>query len=243
MNLIEALALAVIQSITEWLPVSSSGHLAIAQQLFGLKENLTYDIVLHLATLVVIVLVFYKEIIETLQDKRRFLFIIIGTLPIVLLGYILNPVMQDIFNSMLIVGISLLLTATILYLSDKATKAKIQSCTALGIGFFQALALLPGVSRSGATIGGALILGINKKDAISFSFILAIPAILGATVLKAGEIAQGITLNMVIGFFVTIIISYFVLKWLIKLVQENKLKYFAYYCLILGVILILTAVF
>jgi len=239
MNLIEAIILAIIQGITEWLPVSSSGHLAILEHFFGIQENIAYDVLLHFATLLVIVFVFRKRIIEYIKTPKYWLFIAIGTIPIVIVGFLIEPYIQTIFNSMITVGFMLLITASFLFFADRINKKDtLNSKRSFIVGLFQALAIMPGVSRSGSTISGAKFLGISKKEAVEFSFILAIPAILGATILKLTEIKAGINANMIIGSIVTIIISYFCLNLLIKIVQKNKLKYFSYYCLIVGLLLI-----
>ncbi|MBW2977500.1 undecaprenyl-diphosphate phosphatase [Candidatus Woesearchaeota archaeon] len=240
MNLIEAIILAIIQGITEWLPVSSSGHLAILEHFFGIQENIAYDVLLHFATLLVILFVFRKRIIEYIKTPKYWLFIIIGTIPIVIVGFLIEPYIQSIFNSMLTVGIMLLITATLLHFADKTNKKQpLNNKKSLVVGLFQALAIMPGISRSGSTISSAKFLGISKKEAVEFSFILAIPAILGATILKINEIKAGININMIIGFIIAVIISYFFLNLLIKIVQKNKLKYFSYYCLVVGLLLII----
>jgi undecaprenyl-diphosphatase len=239
MNLIEAVILGIIQGITEWLPVSSSGHLAIAEHFFGLKENLAYDVLLHFVTLFVIAFVFRKKIIEVVKNPRYWGFVVIGTIPVVIVGFLIEPYIQGIFSSMLIVGIMLLITAAFLHFADNMNKKeKLDNKRSLVVGLFQALAIMPGISRSGSTISGAKFLGIDKKEAVEFSFMLAIPAILGATILKIEDIAAGINTNMVIGSIAAMIVSYFCLNLLIKVVQKNKLKYFSWYCLAVGLFLI-----
>lgn len=244
MNIFQALILAVIQSITEWLPISSSGHLAIAQSIFGLKENLAYDVLLHFATLIVIIIYFYRDILDYLRKPKLIMFIIIGSVPIALLGYFLQDEMQGIFNNLLITAFGLIATSVILFLSDlKFMKSSLSLRSSFGVGLFQALAIFPGVSRSGSTIGGSLLLGLNKEEAIRFSFILAIPALLGAMILNIGEVRSALEPEMIVGFLITIALSYFVLKWLIHLVRKNKLKYFSYYTLGLGIIILALSIF
>lgn len=239
MKLLEAIILSIIQSVTEWLPISSSGHLAIAQGIFGLKENLAYDVLLHFATLIVIIIVFYKDILKYLRTPRMVLYLIIATLPIAVLGYILKDNMQGILNTLPITGLGLIITSAILFFSDKNfSKSRLNLKSVVGIGIFQALALFPGVSRSGSTIGGSLILGLKKEEAIRFSFILAIPALLGAMILNLSEVRASVDINMLIGFILTGILSYFVLNLMIRIVRNNKLKYFSYYCLALGIIIL-----
>lgn len=240
MNLLTALLLGLTQGITEWLPVSSSGHLAIIQHFFNIKENIAYDTLLHFATVIVIFVVFRKKILEIAKTPRYWLLIIIGTIPIIIIGLLIRPYIQSIFNNLMIVGISLIFTSIMLYFSDKPkTRYDIKPRSALIIGLFQALAILPGISRSGSTITAALYLGIKKDEAIDFAFILAVPAILGATILNIPDITGTLNMNMVLGSVLCIIVSYFSLTWLIKIIKNNKLKYFSYYCFALGLVTII----
>jgi len=239
MNLIEAIILGIIQGITEWLPVSSSGHLAILQHFFGIEENIAYDVLLHFATLFVIAFVFRKKIIEIIKTPRYWGFVIIGTIPVVIAGLLIEPYIEGIFGSMVIVGVMLLITSSFLHFADKINKKNnLNHKKSLIVGLFQALAIMPGISRSGSTISGAKFLGIDKKEAVEFSFILAMPAIFGATLLHIKDINAGINANMIIGSIAAMVVSYFCLNLLIKVVQKNKLKYFSWYCLAVGLFLI-----
>lgn len=238
MNLIQAIILAIIQGITEWLPISSSGHLVIAQHFFSLNENVSYDIMLHFASLIAIVLVFRKDIFQYFIKNLGLL--IIGTLPIVIVGFFIKDYIDSIFSNIILVGFMLIFTGILLYFSDKILiKTKLNPKSSLTIGIFQAIAIMPGVSRSGSTISSALMMGIKKEEAVKFAFMLAIPAIFGAMILNIKEVSTAIESSMIIGFFLTIIISYFCLTWLIKLINKNKFKYFSYYCFLIGLIIII----
>jgi undecaprenyl-diphosphatase len=242
MELFEAIVLAIIQGITEWLPVSSSGHLAIMQHFFGLQENISYDVLLHFSSFIVILLIFYKDIKKILSNKKYLLFILIGTIPIVVVGLLIEPYIQDIFNNILLVGFMLLVTGLILFFTDKKPTKELDYKRSFWIGLFQALAILPGISRSGSTIGGALLLGIKKDEAIRFSFILALPTLLGAMLLNINDVATSLNSQMIIGFFVSLVVSYIFLQLLIDIVRKNGLKWFSYYCWTVGIIIILTAI-
>lgn len=231
--------LGFVQGITEWLPVSSSGHLVILEYFFGIRDNVTYNIFLHFASLLVIFIIFRKRILEVIKTPKYWPYIIIGSIPAGLLGFYLYPYFQTICNNMLVVAFSLLITAGLLLNSGhKFKRKKMNYRRSLKIGLFQALAILPGVSRSGSTIVGARFLGIPKKEAIEFSFLLAIPAIIGASLVEFSNFSAQIHMAMIVGSFVNIVVSYFSIKLLIKFVQENKLKYFGYYCLALGIVLL-----
>ena len=167
MEISHALMLAIIQGITEWLPVSSSGHLAIMQHLFNLKENIGYDVLLHFATLIVIFIVFFKDIISLGKNLTYVGYLIVGTIPIAITGLLLEDYMQAIFNNIKLVGIMLLITGCMLYISDiKRKTVKLSFKIAFLIGLFQAFAILPGISRSGSTIVAALLFGLSKSEAV-----------------------------------------------------------------------------
>ena len=248
MSYFEIILLAIIQGITEWLPVSSSGHLVLAQELFKMNVPLYYDILLHFATVIVIFLVFYREIFNILKAFSKFdfkdeygkmgLYILIGTMPIAFVGYFFNDFILSLFTDVKVVGIGLLITAILLFASKHFQKKKKLSVgSSIIIGISQALAIIPGISRSGSTISTGLLLGIKKEHITSFSFLLAVPAILGATIL---EFERGIiTTEMIVGILVTILIGYITLRILIQVIKKNKFHYFGYYCLILSIIILL----
>ncbi len=253
MSLFEAIILGIIQGITEFLPVSSSGHLKLAQyflKLENLHSYIIFDLVCHLGTLLAIFLMFFKEIKQSFtSDKKKLIQVILGTLPLFPLLLIIKPI-KAIFNDPHYLGYCFMLTSAILYLGIKLQNLHITKpltertlSDPLVIGLFQSAAILPGISRSGSTISAAKILGWTHEEAISFSFLLAIPAILGGTVI---ELIQLITknesalpnvslTNYVIALLTSFIFGYFSLSLLKRLASKQKFMYFVWYCLILGI--------
>jgi len=246
MNILQSIFLGIIQGITEWLPISSSGHLVIFQTLFNIEVPILFDILLHFATLIVILVVFRKEIINILKafpnyktpDGKLGWYIIIGTIPIGLAGFFLNDTIESLFTSLKAVAIALIITSIILFLSEKFPgRRKMNWYDSIIIGISQAVALVPGISRSGSTISTGLILGLEKKQVATFSFLLVIPAIIGATILEFSP--SNLEFNYIYGIITAIIVGYFSLKWLLKIIVNNKFHYFGFYCLILGIILLI----
>ncbi len=246
MNILESILLGVIQGITEWLPISSSGHLVIFQQFLNLEVPLLFDILLHFATMIVILIVFHKDIIKIIKQfpstKKPYgkmgWYIIIGSVPIGLAGFLLKDQIVSLFISLKAVGIALLFTSLLLFISGMfPSKREIKWYDSIVIGISQALALVPGISRSGATISTGLLLGLEKKQVATFSFLLVIPAIIGATILEFS--VSTIEFNYIYGFLTAIIVGYFSLKLLIKIIVNNKFHYFGWYCLILGILLMI----
>ena len=250
-NVLQAIFLGIVQGITEWLPISSSGHLVIVQTLFNLESPMLFDLVIHIATLVVIFGVFRKDILDIIRAflKRDYkskefklgIFILIGNIPIVLLGYFLRSYIQAAFSSIFVVSFSLLFTGVLLFFSNWSRISKpLEARSALLTGVFQALAIFPGISRSGATISGAMIQGISKEEAVRFSFLMAIPAFIGAIVLNFNNFTiQMFNTPFIIGFITALGIGFIFLKLLLKIVRNNKLHYFAYYCWALGIFILL----
>lgn len=238
MDLFQALILGIAQGITEWLPVSSSGHLVILQELFGLKSMLTFDVLLHLATLLVIFIIFRRDIINLAKDKKQLKFLAIGTIPIAILGYFLYDFIESLFSNLLAVSISLIIFGVFLFFTKKQGNNELSNKNSLIIGIAQAIALLPGISRSGSTIGTALILKIKKEKAIAFSFLLAMPAILGASILEITKNNFVFEPVMLVGFIAAFITGYLTLKLLINIIKRGRFYLFGYYCLILGIIIL-----
>ena len=263
----EALVLGTIQGLTEFLPISSSGHLVIFQNLLGLKEpQLLFDVVVHLGTLFAIVFVYRQDLLDivrelfgvgkdigekqalkTIWSKRPYLrlvfFLFIATLPAVIIGLLLQEKVEHLFGSMPSAGAMLLITGTFLFMTQKAKNQgkemkdlTVQVCLIIGIA--QACALLPGISRSGITITTALFCGLNRDLAARFSFLLSIPAILGAAFLEClkiyGNIETTNGLPLFVGGLAALIIGYAALKILLRMVHQGRLFYFAYYCWPLG---------
>lgn len=265
MDYIKTMILGLVQGLTEFLPVSSSGHLAIFKEILGadaLKTSLTMDILLHVGTLLAVFAVYYKDIWQLVREfflmvwdilrgkpdfsspYRRFvIMVVIGSVPAAVVGILLKDFISEL--PLFYVGIALFITAALLFLSDKLPEGKKDMASAsypsaLFVGLFQGFAVLPGVSRSGSTIVGARTAGYTRAFAVKFSFILSIPAILGAAVLDLadvlssggfvvpfGEAALGMAMAAVSGFLA--------IRLLLKLVQNSKFHYFSYYCMIAGI--------
>jgi len=260
MNLIEVLILATVQGITEWLPISSSGHLVLVQQYFGLNVPVLFDVILHIGTLIVVLVTFREDITKILravaqlnfktEEGKLALYIIIGSIPTAIIGFLFEDTFQSFFSNLLAVGLAFLFTGALLYLS-KLPKNKnrfINYLDALLIGTAQGVALIPGVSRSGATISTGLLRRIKKEKAFQYSFLLFIPAVIGATLgtsvkewnnLATADIDA---VSILLGLIVTMIVGYVFMKLLFKIVVKERFHLFAYYCWTLGLLIILAQV-
>ena len=260
-ELLEAIALGIIQGFTEFLPVSSSGHIEIANYLFGNdssgEENLTMTIVLHAATAIATLLVFKNDILDILKglltptynDEKRFaLVIILSMIPAAIVGLFFEDIVEQFFTqNLLLVGSMLIVTAVLLYLADKAkdTVKHVGFKEAIIIGLAQAVATLPGISRSGSTIATSVLLGVDRSKAARFSFLMVVPLILGkmAKDILDGDFSSNEldVLPLVLGFTAAMITGYFACRWMIELVKRSQLKYFSFYCLIVGIIAIISS--
>ncbi len=256
MNYAQAAFLAIVQGLTEFLPVSSSGHLVILQKIFNFSQPpVLFDILVHVGTLGAIVFYFKKELKAITQKIIRreknevniLVMVIIGTLPTALIGFFLQGYIFQIFDSLRLVGVSLLITAGLLFSSQFIQTPRrdfkhLNWKDALFIGFFQALAILPGVSRSGSTIVSGLWRDLKKRPAFLFSFCLAIPAIFGALVLQIPNLSSQPCAYLSegsLGMIVAGIVGYFSLNVLEKTLKSAKLHWFSLYCLILGLIVLI----
>lgn len=260
MNWFEALWLGIIQGLTEYLPVSSSGHLTIASTLFGIEaeENLAFTIAVHVATVLSTLVILWKEIAWIFKglfqfkvnDETRYVFnILISMIPVGIVGVFFKDYVEQIFGSGLaIVGSMLLVTALLLtfsYYAKPRQKENISLKDAFIIGLAQAVAVMPGLSRSGSTIATGLILGNNKAKLAQFSFLMVIPPILGEALLDAmkmvkygtasvmGDISLGV---LAVGFVAAFVSGCVACKWMINIVKRGKLIYFAIYCAIAGIV-------
>lgn len=260
MSWFEALVLGIVQGLTEYLPVSSSGHLAIGSALFGIEgeENLAFTIVVHVATVFSTLVILWKEIewifrglfkFQMNSETRYAINILISMIPIGIVGVFFKDTVESIFGSgLLIVGCMLLVTAALLafsYYAKPRQKESISMKDAFIIGLSQACAVLPGLSRSGTTIATGLLLGNNKAKLAQFSFLMVIPPILGEALLdilklvKGEDIAGDIpTLSLVVGFVAAFLSGCLACKWMINIVKKGKLIYFAIYCAIAGLVTI-----
>lgn len=259
MNAIDAIILGIIQGLTEFLPVSSSGHLELGKAIVGdnsvPEESLLFTVVLHFATALSTIVVFRKDIwniikgivkLEWNEDLQFVAKIAVSMIPAVIVGLFFETQLEALFGgNILLVGFMLLLTAALLFLADKAknTNKKVSFKDALIIGVSQAIAMLPGISRSGATISTSVLLGNDKTKAARFSFLMVIPLIFGkiAKDVFSGELsyqAHNFTV-LSVGFIAAFIAGLFACTWMIALVKKSKLSYFAFYCAIVGIIAII----
>lgn len=246
MTTIEALLLGIIQGLTEFLPVSSSGHLVIFQHLFGIKEApLTFDILVHMGTLLAVFIAFWTDIAGIIRrpfDKLTYL-ILIGIIPAGLAGYFFADIFAKAFESLLVVGLGLIFTGFVLIVSERVANRRwigknvdeMSYKDALFIGLLQALAIFPGISRSGSTIAAGLLAGLDREFAARFSFLLSIPVILGAGVFQLKDavlegLPQAVIVSYTVGTVAAAIFGYLAIILLLRLVRGGKLSYFSYYC-------------
>ena len=265
MSEIEALVLGLIQGLTEYLPVSSSGHLTIGAALFGIngEDNLTFTVAVHVATVLSTLVILWKEIAwifkglfaGKMNDETRYVVnILVSMIPVGIVGVFFKDKVEEVFGSgLFIVGCMLLLTATLLafsYYAKPRQKEKISVKDAFIIGLAQAAAVMPGLSRSGSTIATGLLLGNKKERMAQFSFLMVIPPILGEALLDVVKAMKGgaeaavgdISLSaLAVGFLAAFVSGCIACKWMISIVKRGKLIYFAVYCAIVGAIVIATS--
>lgn len=288
MNLFESILMGIIQGITEFLPVSSSGHLAIFKNLFGLEDTgLVFDVLLHVGTLIAIFIVFYKDIWELIvnglgiiadtfvnvgiffknltgekKEKkteyrkvistpyRRFaMLVIVTTIPTGVMGIVFNDIIESASTALIIPGICLLITGTLLLIADNTPDGKknennVTYKNATVVGVCQGIATLPGISRSGTTIVACLVSKMDRKFAVKYSFIMSIPVILGAAVLEVkdvlkADVSGGEIVNYIIGMLVAAVVGYICIKTMLNVVRKKKFKGFSIYCYIVGIIAII----
>jgi undecaprenyl-diphosphatase len=248
---IDILILALIQGLTEWLPISSSGHLVIMEKILGLNLPLMYNITLHIGTLIVVLTFFRKDVKDMIKaiisrnfksEEGKFgVFIIIGSIPIAISGFLFYDFFKSLFSNLLAVGFALLITGFVLFFSEKKIGyKKIQNFDSLIIGLVQAITIIPGISRSGLTISAALLRKIDKTITFRYSFLLSVPAILGATLidLKEFTVMNVDVVLLLLGVLASMIMGYVSLILLRRLVLNGKIHFFAYYCWAIGIILI-----
>ena len=272
MSWLEALILGIVQGLTEFLPVSSSGHLTILSHFFGLEgeSNLTMIVALHVATVLSTLVILWKEIVWIFKDifskqswnsysglnegTRFAINILISMIPVGIVGFFFKDQVEEIFGSgLLIVGIMLLVTAALLafsYYAKPRQREEISPLHAFIIGIGQAVAVLPGLSRSGTTIATGLLLGNKKERMAQFSFLMVIPPVLGEALLDTMDIAkEGFSIAMdgisagslIIGFLAAFITGCLACKWMINILKKGKLIWFAVYCLIIGILAIISS--
>lgn len=255
MSYLEAIILGIVQGLTEFLPVSSSGHLELGKALLGdtsvPQESMMFTVVVHFATALATLVVYRQEVVRIVGGLTRFenndefrfsAKIIISMIPAAAAGMLLADEMELLFDrQIMLVGAMLIITGLLLYVADRAsnTKRDVSYPNAVVIGIAQAIAILPGISRSGATISTSVLLGVDRTKAASFSFLMVVPLILGKI---AKDLLDGaLTVSndqlgiLFAGFIASFITGLFACQWMIKLVRNAQLKYFSYYCFIVGI--------
>ena len=262
MSALETLILGIVQGLTEFLPVSSSGHLELVKAIFGSdyeqQQGLLVTITLHAATAFSTIFVFRKDIVTILSDLLRFkrgeslnfsLKIILSMIPAVIIGLFFEDFIASLFvGKIALVAVMLMITALLLFLADRVNEnnKELNYSNTFYIGVIQAIAIIPGISRSGATIALAVLLKIDRNKAARFSFLMVIPLILGsmAKSVMDGDLSQDSTalLPLLVGFVSAFITGVFACRWMVTLVKKSQLKYFSFYCFAVGVLAILFSV-
>lgn len=262
--LIKYLVLGLIQGFTEPIPISSSGHLVIFQELFGIKiEGLSFEILVNFGSLIAVLIIYWKDIMRLIQnglnymmtknpdsknDFQFILYLVIATIPTGILGLLFEDFISSKLSTVAVVGVTLLLTGFALWIIRNLRGSKndgdIKVKDAVIVGLAQSVALIPGISRSGATIVAAMLVGMKVETALRFSFLLYIPVSLGITVLSIGDILGDENINAlaipyILAFAASIIATYFSLKWFMNIMARGNLKYFSFYCFIVGILVIL----
>jgi undecaprenyl-diphosphatase len=263
MDLIDSIILGIVQGLTEFLPVSSSGHLELGKALLGddsiPEDSLVFTVVLHFATALSTLIIFRKDIVTLItallkfewnEDTQFIVKIMISMLPAGFIGLLFESELEALFgNNIRLVGLMLIFTAVLLFMADRAKKTtkKVGFWDAFIIGISQAVAMLPGISRSGATISTSVLLGNDKSKAARFSFLMVIPLIFGkiAKDLLSGDLSYT-TENfgsLSAGFIAAFLAGLFACKLMIRLVKNSQLKYFAYYCFVVGALAVILTLY
>jgi undecaprenyl-diphosphatase len=239
--------MSIIQGVAEWLPISSSGHLALLHSFFGF-QSLSFDVFLHFAGILAVLFIFRKDIMKLFNFKKRenlgyLLFLLIGIIPAGLVGVLFKDQIENFFSSLFYLGIFFIISGVLIY-STKFFKAKqrtIGGFDSLFIGIFQAIAIFPGISRSGATISSGIFRGVSKEEAVKFSFFMAIPIVLGAAVLELKDLAvANIDYSLLsISFIITFLVSVFTIKLFLKIIKTDKFYLFGVYNFILGILVLI----
>lgn len=272
MTFFEGILLGLVQGLAEFLPISSSGHLAILQHFFGIdgEKVLLFAVLLHLGTLLSLFAVYWKDIfllvkelfslildlvrgkglcLKNNETRKLGVMIVVATIPTAVIGLLFNDLFSSLYNSLTGIAIGLLLTGTFLFFieriaSGKKTVNEIRYRDAVIVGLFQSIAIAPGISRSGATITGSLLSGLDRETAVRFAFLISIPSILGAVVLEApNAFAEGLEPSfwgpVLCGMAVAAITGYAAIKIMIRVVSNRKLTWFSYYTWGLGILVLL----
>ncbi|MDX1762806.1 MAG: undecaprenyl-diphosphatase UppP [bacterium] len=256
MTIFDAIILGLVQGLTEFLPVSSSGHLVIGQHLLNMREpNLAFDVVVHLGTLLAVIVYFWGDIQKILFSLREggdprwrwvCLLVVVGTIPTGFIGVLFKDVFEEMFASVRVVSFTLIVTGLLLFMADRVRRADrplsaMKSMDALVIGLIQGLAIVPGISRSGSTIATGLFLKIDADAAARFSFLLSIPAIMGAVTLQSkaifGHALNGSGATFLAGFLTAAVSGWLAIKLLMAVLKKKRLTLFSIYCWFLAAVL------
>jgi len=247
-SFIQALVLSIVQGITEWFPISSSGHFAIAQSLLGVKA-VGVVVYLHFASVLGVIILFWKDIVNLFVEKRwSYIFkLVLAIIPAVIVGLLLRNAVKDAFSSFFFMGVFFMVFGVFIYFTKyaKVIKKKIGTSDSIFIGISQVFSLFPGISRSGMTMGSGLMSGVKKEEAIKFSFLLAIPIVFGASLMEARHIAR-IDMSfatLLTSFTITLLISLLTIKYLVKIIKSEKFYLFGIYNFFLGLTLVLINLF
>ncbi len=266
MSVFEAFILGLLQGLTEFLPVSSSGHIVLGEYFLGIKshENLMFTVLVHGATVLSTLIVFRKDIREIIagvlqfeynEETRFFLYIVVSMIPVGLVGVFYKAEVEAMFNGKIVFVASMLMVTGFLlaatnYIKPRTGTNDLNYIKAFIIGLAQAFAVMPGISRSGATIATGLIVGVNKKQATRFSFLMVIVPILGASLLQVKEIIDNPAITgqtsvtaLAVGFITALIFGILACRWMISIVQKGKLIYFATYCFIVATVVLIMQLF
>lgn len=262
--LIKYTFLGLVQGFTEPIPISSSGHLVILRELFGIEiEGLSFEILVNFGSLIAVLVIYRKDItrliqnglrymttkdIETKSDFQFILFLVIATIPTGIIGLLLEDYIKRKLSAVAVVGVTLLITGMALWiirnLRGRKNDSEITVKDAIIVGLVQSVALVPGISRSGATIVAAMLVGMKTETALRFSFLLYIPVSLGITILSVGDILgdeniSTLAIPYTLAFAASIIATYYSLRWFMNIMARGNLKYFSFYCFIVGILVIL----
>ncbi|RLE38562.1 undecaprenyl-diphosphatase [Candidatus Woesearchaeota archaeon] len=248
----EAFVLAIVQGITEWLPVSSSGHLALIENIFGIADPVFYSVMLHFATLFVVIVVFWKDVVRILKSyfigdteyQKLGLLVLLSVLPTAAIGFAFMKYFEAAYTNYFTIAAAFFVTAILLMFFRFATEKRKKVCVvdALVVGVAQGIAIIPGISRSGATIATGRFLGLRREIAAKFAFLMFIPAIIGATgyqmIYRSEEIAYATTDwgALILAMITAAVVGYFALKFVLRTIKRNAFHKFSYYCFAVGVV-------
>jgi undecaprenyl-diphosphatase len=253
LNIFQSIFLGLIQGLTEFIPVSSSGHLVIAQSFLDIKEDqILFNVILHIGTLIPIFIIFWQDIKDMIllkKEKRKEIFyILLAIIPTGIIGVLFEDFFENLFSNAYLTALMLIVTGLILYITEKIEGGQkeveqMKFWQPLLVGLAQAGAIIPGISRSGTTIAASLFQGLNREAAARFSFLMSIPVIGGAGLLQFLKVVESGTFNLefkivLLGFLSAVISGYLAIKILLKVLAEKKLNYFSYYCWVLAAVVI-----